>query len=209
MPPVRGTRNLWGPQAREILNAIDTLREHVEYFGFQPFIPSALAYAELFDGQIGDNRAYEFRDRSDRRLVLTPEVTAIAREEFRNNWNSFPKPVRIWYATRCYRYDKPQRGRYREFWQFGVESFGDNYPEKAKNLLRECLNCLNLKNVEYRDSVKRGLGYYVEDGFEAWKKGLQIAGGGRYPEGVGFAIGIDRAVLIRSEDDNNDGDRDS
>jgi histidyl-tRNA synthetase len=63
------------------------------------------------------------------------------------------------------------------------------------SLLKLCLSVVGCEG-EVRTGVKRGLGYYVEDGFEVWAKDLQIAGGGRYPEGIGWAIGIDRLLLV-------------
>ena len=61
--------------------------------------------------------------------------------------------------------------------------------------------CLSLFPIEYKlnETVKRGLSYYVEDGFEVEVSSLgaqkQIAGGGRYKEGIGWAIGLDRLLL--------------
>jgi histidyl-tRNA synthetase len=61
--------------------------------------------------------------------------------------------------------------------------------------------CLDLFPIDYKfnDTVKRGLNYYVEDGFEVEVETLgaqkQIAGGGRYKEGIGWAIGLDRMLM--------------
>jgi histidyl-tRNA synthetase len=205
---VRGTRNLIGADARDVLDAITRLRVLVEPRGFAPFIPSNLAYRELFQGQMGENRMYEFKDRSDRDLVLIPEVTAVARQEFRNNPN-FPK--QIWYATRCYRYDKPQRGRYREFWQFGVEDFGKHLASakfagieniELLALAQKALEVFGLTNTDYtwKTGIDRGQGYYTGAGFEFRSNdGLQLLGGGPYKEGIGFALGIDRCILVGKE----------
>jgi histidyl-tRNA synthetase len=109
------------------------------------------------------------------------------------------KPYRIFYVQRCYRYERPQAGRYREFTQAGVEILGgDVSREEAMASLRSCLDALGVTYV-LNESVKRGLSYYVEDGFEAEVASLgaqkQVAGGGRYAEGIGWAIGIDRVML--------------
>lgn len=194
---VRGTRNLVGSEARAILDVITHLRLIVERVGFEPFIPSTLADKETFVGQIGDNRMYEFQDRSERELVLIPEVTAIAKQEYMADPFNFPQ--RIWYAQRCYRYDKPQRGRYREFWQFGVEIFKPTPQEVSENsyLMEELIRALGIRGYEMKQTVERGQVYYKGNGYEVWKGGLQLGGGGAYENGVGFAIGLERCLLVQ------------
>lgn len=145
---------------------------------------------------------YTFEDKKQRPCCLIPEVTAIVQEQWRQSWSKTTKaPYRMFYVSRCYRYERPQRGRYREFTQLGVEILGGD-PETTKaeavELLTELLDQLK---IEYRfvDAVRRGLTYYVEDGFEVECDTLgaqkQVAGGGRYEDGVGWAIGVDRLVL--------------
>jgi histidyl-tRNA synthetase len=71
---------------------------------------------------------------------------------------------------------------------------------EATDLLIECLNLFDL-DFRFVPSVKRGLTYYVEDGFEVECDALgaqkQVAGGGRYAEGIGWAIGLDRLLLAK------------
>jgi histidyl-tRNA synthetase len=112
--------------------------------------------------------------------------------------------VRLWYETKCWRYEQPQAGRYREFTQFGVEVLN------PRRDLRGDLVELGARLVRRFDpgavvcgQVKRGLAYYSEDGFEVLSPRLgaqqQVLGGGRYPEGIGFAIGVDRLALAARE----------
>lgn len=119
-------------------------------------------------------------------------------EEWRNRvaW-----PLRVFYIQRCYRYERPQAGRYREFTQAGIEILGGQGKGDAEEANASLLACLDKLGVAYtlNPAVKRGLTYYVEDGFEAEVGYLgaqkQIAGGGRYKEGIGWAIGVDRVML--------------
>lgn len=148
------------------------------------------------------NQMWTFSDKADRPVCLIPEVTALVQEMWRNDWSKrTTKPLKIFYVNRCYRYERPQAGRYREFTQFGVEILGGQNPTDKELAISTLKNSLSLFNVEYtfNDSVKRGLSYYVEDGFEAECASLgaqkQIAGGGRYAEGIGWAIGVDRLML--------------
>lgn len=146
-------------------------------------------------------------------ICLIPEVTGIIQELFRENFfkkSSAPIYTRkIFYVSRCYRYEKsPQLGRQREFTQLGVEIVTTNEALKAQ-YKQECVELLKTilekKNTESRfvNSVKRGLSYYVEDGFEVECDALgsqkQIAGGGMYKEGVGFAIGLERWILANEQ----------
>ncbi len=146
---------------------------------------------------------YAFKDRGDRPICLIPEVTAVIREVYKAGWEkSRPKPVRVFYIQRCWRYDRPQEGRQREFTQVGVELLGGRAPddaEEVRDVLLGCMGTAGLRGYEYRPSVKRGLDYYVEDGFEVECASLgaqkQVVGGGRYDCGIGFAIGVERLLL--------------
>lgn len=147
---------------------------------------------------------YTFPDKKGRKCCLIPEVTGIAQELYRERWaKEKPKPYRIFYVSRCYRYDRPQEGRYREFTQLGIEVMGpkpSEYLEESIEVLRELLAKMEI-DYDFSDSAKRGLSYYIGEGFEAYNDKLegqrQIAGGGCYAEGCGFALGIDRLVLLK------------
>lgn len=150
------------------------------------------------------NQLWAFKDKGGRPVTLIPEVTGIIQEQYRKTWEkSLPKPIRLFYVNRCYRYERPQAGRYREFTQFGIELLGGKAPNDIQEVKDLLIKVLDEVGVDYKfvDSVKRGLTYYVEDGFEVECAKLgaqkQIAGGGRYAEGIGWAIGIDRLLLAR------------
>lgn len=176
--------------------------------GFEEVIVPVLWEQQTFIDKAGPeiiNQMWAFSDKGNRPVCLIPEVTGLIQELWRDNWSKTQKSKRIFYVSRCYRYERPQAGRYREFTQFGVELLGDidNGRTEVIDILRKCLN--SFSNLEYNfvDSVKRGLTYYVEDGFEVECSQLgaqkQIAGGGRYNEGIGWAIGVDRLLLAKSK----------
>lgn len=147
-----------------------------------------------------DEQLWSFTDKGNRPVTLIPEVTAMVRAKYTEDWSKTkPKPVRVFYVQRCYRYERPQKGRYREFTQFGIEILGPNdYEDEATGLLRRCLDGTDV-DYEFDEDVKRGLSYYTRGGFEARAENLgaqkQIAGGGTYKGGCGWAIGMDRLVL--------------
>lgn len=210
---VRGTRNLFGAEAELYSSVVFWLKATVLKAGYQEFVPSALSETEVFVDKAGPeilNQMYAFKDKGDRDICLIPEVTAIVQKLYKDSWSkSLPKPVKLFYLTRCYRYEKPQEGRYREFWQFGVENLGgkataEEMMELLVNCLKEVQTAVNFEfPFEVRANVKRGLNYYVEDGFEAEVPTLgaqkQVAGGGRYDCGIGWAIGVDRLMLAASK----------
>ena len=146
------------------------------------------------------SQMWAFQDKKGRNVCLIPEATGVIQELYREQWErTLPKPIRLFYITRCYRYERPQAGRYREFTQVGVEALGPDVPKaEAVSVLRKCLDEFGL-SYTFVPAVKRGLTYYVEDGFEVECDQLgaqkQVAGGGRYREGIGWAIGLDRLLL--------------
>jgi histidyl-tRNA synthetase len=171
--------------------------------GYEEVILPALWEQQTFIDKAGPeivNQMWAFQDKGGRDVCLIPEVTGLVQETWRDDWSKTSKSRRIFYVSRCYRYERPQAGRYREFTQFGIELLGEaeNGREETMELLDRCLGSL-CENYTLNGSVKRGLSYYVEDGFEAECSALgaqkQIAGGGRYAEGIGWAIGVDRLLL--------------
>lgn len=159
------------------------------------------------------NQMWAFGDKGGRAVCLIPEVTGLVQELWREKWSKQGKTKKIFYVSRCYRYERPQAGRYREFTQFGVELLGDveDGTQEVMRILEECLWQIDI-NYEMKGAVRRGLTYYIEDGFEAECADLgaqkQIAGGGRYAEGVGWAVGVDRLMLaLEKRDERLGGDQ--
>ncbi len=151
---------------------------------------------------------YAFDDKKGRPICLVPEITGIVQEVWRDDWSRRTRaPCRVFYVARCYRYERPQRGRYREFTQVGIELLGGTAPDDRREVEQLLVAILDGLGVDYTldREVQRGLAYYVEDGFEARCTRLgaqqQIAGGGRYAEGIGWAIGLERLLLaVESEE---------
>jgi len=172
--------------------------------GYEELIVPALWAQQTFIAKGGPEilaQMYAFADKKGRPICLVPEITGVVQEIWRHHWKKVSGPRRVFYVARCYRYERPQRGRYREFTQVGVELLGgDPATDRAEveRLLRQLLDELGV-DYEFDGAVKRGLGYYTEDGFEVRCAKLgaqqQVAGGGRYPEGVGWALGVDRLLL--------------
>ncbi len=125
-------------------------------YGFSEIRTPNVEYTELFTRGIGDTtdvvqkEMYTFTDRGERSITLKPEGTAsVLRAAIENGLLGGNLPVRLSYLMRCYRAERPQRGRFREFNQFGVEVLGTSSPVadyEAISLAYNFLKALELKD---------------------------------------------------------------
>lgn len=206
---VRGTRILYEDDAMLRRKVLDKCRETAEAHGFREIVLPFLEKTEIYTDKAGPEilgQMYTFEDSKGRNLCLRPEGTAtcqlIANERFK-----FDKNVKIWYEIRCWRRERPQAGRYREFTQFGVEVLNPTDRDLDKIILKGMSQTMVqafTEEFEVLDGVKRGLSYYTEEGFEVICPQLgaqkQVVGGGAYKEGIGFAVGIDRLMLVAQKE---------
>ncbi|GAC1331862.1 MAG: histidine--tRNA ligase [Candidatus Dormibacteria bacterium] len=107
-----------------------------EQRGYAELVTPIVEHTEVFAHGVGtgtdivEKEMYTFDDRGGRSLSLRPEATASSvRAYFEGALNQGPQPTRLWYEGPMFRYDRPQKGRYRSFRQFGVEAIGDDSPE--------------------------------------------------------------------------------
>ncbi len=125
--PVRGMRDLIGEEAQTFTTIITEARKTAELYGFKEVVTPHVEPLELLSAKSGEEirqRMFIFKDLGDRQVALRPEFTAsiarLATTAFKNE----PKPLRLFSVGTVYRYDEPQRGRYREFWQSNFELMG-------------------------------------------------------------------------------------
>jgi len=128
----RGTRDFLPEEMSRRRNVEFKLREVIQKWGYGEVVTPTFEELELFtlksgQGIIGE--LYNFTDKGDREMTLRPELTAPVMRAYVNEMQSFSKPVKLFYFENCFRYERPQKGRYREFWQFGAELIGSNKPE--------------------------------------------------------------------------------
>ena len=115
---------------------------------------------ELYARGVGDEtdivnkEMYTFLDKGNRSITLRPELTAgVVRAYIENGMSSkMQSPVKLWYTGNMYRYEKMQKGRYREFCQFGVEYFGSN--SYLADIETICVSYELLKRLELSDKIK-------------------------------------------------------
>lgn len=109
------------------------VRHRARQGGFRRISTPIFEFTEVFKRSIGDTsdivskEMYTFLDRKGRSLTLKPEGTAgVVRSYIQNNLNQLPQPLMLYYFEPHFRYDRPQKGRYRQFWQFGFEIIGES-----------------------------------------------------------------------------------
>jgi len=120
----RGTRDML-PDEMESRREIEMrLRNCARTFGYREITTPAFEETELFTIRSGEGiiaEMYAFEDKGGRSLALRPELTAPALRLYVNEGRSLVKPIKWCYFGDCFRYERPQKGRYRQFWQFGAE----------------------------------------------------------------------------------------
>jgi len=198
----KGTRILIGNRKRSVINMM------VDYLigrGYTEISIPVIQMQETFSGKVGtenNNLMFNFTDRGNREICLAPEYTAVI-QSLSDTYYKQQKDIKLFYIQECFRGEKPQAGRYRQFTQFGVEIINPtkDFLYELINDASELIRFFGISDFEVNENVTRGLDYYKDGkGFEISYAKLgsskQICGGGEYEGGVGFAIGVDRLLSV-------------
>jgi len=206
----RGTRVFFPDEMEQRRFVKNTLRGVVESYGYREIATPTFEFFDLFalkSGEEIEGQMYIFTDKKGRKLVLRPEMTAPVMRAVSGIIKSEPKPIRLYYFANNFRYERPQAGRYREFFQFGVESIGGDDDAMDAEIIRLSVDMLKsvgledfvvrvnnisegsmklLRDVEmvFDGHLQRGLDYYTGMVFEIDVPSLgaqkQVCGGGNY-----------------------------
>lgn len=132
---IKGTKDVLPSEVYKNQYIEATCLTVAENFGYKEMRTPVFEHTELFQRGVGDTtdvvqkEMYTFDDKGGRSITLRPEGTAGAARAFlENGLSNEALPQKICYLTSCYRYEKPQAGRLREFHQFGIECFGATSP---------------------------------------------------------------------------------
>lgn len=151
----RGTRDFLFTEMRERREAESTLRNVFENYGFQEIKTPLFEELKLFTTKSGEeivDQLYNFKDKSDRELALRPELTApVARLYLNELQKTTAKPIKLYYYGSCFRYERPQKGRFRQFWQFGCELIGAKSPEGEAEVISMCNESLESLGITPAD----------------------------------------------------------
>ena len=157
----KGCYDLYGEEAKKFKMAEKVIEEVMGIYNINYIRTPVFENSELFRRGVGEEtdivskEMYEFKDKSDRSLTLRPEGTAgVVRSYVENKMtNNLVKPVKFYYLEPMYRYERPQKGRYREFTQFGIEVLGESNPLidiEVISAVIEIFNRLGLENIKLK-----------------------------------------------------------
>ena len=158
----RGTRDFLFDEMRQRKKAERTLRNIFENYGYQEIKTPLFEELKLFTTKSGEeivNQLYNFKDKSDRELTLRPEITApVARLYLNELEKTSAKPIKLYYYGSCFRYERPQKGRFRQFWQFGCELIGAKSPQGEAEVIALCTDAINGLGITTADVNLNHLG---------------------------------------------------
>ena len=155
----KGTYDVYGEYGKKILYLEDLIKSLMEKYNYEYFRTPLFESSELFHRGVGETtdivtkETYDFVDRGERNMTLRPEGTAGIVRSFVENkmYGRADIPVKAWYYGPMYRYERPQSGRFREFYQFGVEAFGSDDPALDAEVISipvRFYQLLGLKNIK-------------------------------------------------------------
>ncbi len=147
----RGTRDFLPEVTAHRRHVENKMREVVKNWGYNEIITPTFESLDLFtlksgDGIIGE--LYNFTDKGDREMTLRPELTAPVMRMYVNEMQATQKPLKLFYFENCFRYERPQKGRFREFWQFGVEVIGSKMADADAEVIALATNMLGSAGIK-------------------------------------------------------------
>ena len=138
----KGTQDFTPERVAKLQYIESTLLQTAALFGFREIRTPMFEHTELFQRGVGDatdvvqKEMYTFEDKKGRSVTLKPEGTAgVVRAVLEGGLLNGALPLKLDYVTPCFRYEKQQAGRYRQFHQFGVEVFGSQSPAEDAEVI--------------------------------------------------------------------------
>jgi histidyl-tRNA synthetase len=182
LQPVRGTHDLLPDEMRRHRRVIDTARAVAERYGYLEMATPIFEFSEVFQRTLGETsdivtkEMYSFTDRGGEQLTLRPEATASVARALISEGLSQHLPLKYFYAGPMFRYERPQKGRMRQFHQTGVELLGVPQPQGDVEIIavgaailrelgaldRTVLEINTLGDSESRNTYRRVLVDYLQ-----------------------------------------------
>lgn len=193
LQPARGTHDLLPDDFRRHARVIDIARETASLYGFAPIATPIFEFTEVFQRTLGDTsdivtkEMYTFTDKGGEQVTLRPENTAGVARALISNGLSQHLPLKYFYAGPMFRYERPQKGRQRQFHQIGVELLGVPGPQADIEVLalgqhileglgvweHTHLELNTLGDPESRDAYRKVLVVYFQDHLDRLSKDSQ------------------------------------
>lgn len=157
----RGTFDIIGDDMRFRNAIIDNVMKLAESYGFENIQTPIFESTSLFKRSVGDEtdivskEMYTFEDKKGRSITLRPELTApVVRSYIENKFYATNPKMKACYYGPAFRYERPQAGRFRQFHQFGVESFGTRNPHHDAEVIALAFSILKHFNLEEKAVLK-------------------------------------------------------
>ena len=153
---VRGMRDLLAEEAEAMTFVMDKARETAQLYGYREVITPVIEPYELLSAKSGEEirqRMFTFKDLGNRTVALRPEFTSSVARLVTTSLKNEPKPLRTFSVGSVYRYDEPQRGRYREFYQSDFELIGTSNPEADAEIILltdRLMRAVGLRNYAFK-----------------------------------------------------------
>jgi len=204
--PVRGMRDFL-PKDAEMMRYVEQVaRELAQLFGYREVITPALESYELLAAKSGEEirqRMYAFKDLGGRKVALRPEFTASIARLVVTKMMYEPKPLKLFCLGRLYRYDEPQYGRFREFWQSNYELIGSSNPEADAEILtvtHDLMDELGLRNFHFKTGhmgILRGILSQEDVAEEHQNRIMQLLDTKRWDEALTFTreLGVSQECI--------------
>jgi len=147
----RGTRDFLPEEMLRRRYIENRLREVAIRWGYGEIKTPTFEHIELFTLKSGEGilgEIYNFKDKGDREIALRPELTAPVVRMYVEELQRSTKPLKFFYFDNCFRYERPQKGRFREFFQFGVEIIGSARPESDAEVIALATQMLKSAGVK-------------------------------------------------------------
>ena len=147
----RGTRDFLPEEMAKRRSIEDAMRGTALGFGYGEVRTPTFEHTDLFVARSGPaivDEMYVFTDKGGRSMSLRPELTAAVMRLYADKLTHAPKPVRVFYTGSCFRYERPQKGRYREFYQFGAELIGSPHPEGDAEMIALAVRAIQAAGVK-------------------------------------------------------------
>lgn len=157
IPSIKGTKDILPTEARKWQTVEIAAKRIFETYGYRELRAPVFEATELFEKGTGETsdivikEMYTFTDKGGRSLTLRPEYTpSVVRAIIENRLNLRPQPMRFYFIGPMFRYDKPQKGRYRQFHQIDIEVFGEDDPAIDAEIVQ--MADFLVKNLHVKDT---------------------------------------------------------
>ncbi|MBI4145403.1 histidine--tRNA ligase [Candidatus Woesearchaeota archaeon] len=156
--PVKGTEDFYPEKKAVQIAMFDTLRASAKSFGFQEVESPAMEPLSLLTAKSGEeikSQLFTLEKKGVEELALRFDLTVPFTRMFVTKQKALPKPVKWFGISRMWRYEAPQKGRFREFYQLSVELFGSNRPEADAEIINLAIDCMNRFKLTSQDFMVR------------------------------------------------------